>query len=201
LQAWAGRNHWPSVQARINADPVLQQRFDTQKKSVISELNAHRFKSAFVCGLLAQELTSAAHDPSLKYRSQLQLLDAQPDPTNAAAPHSGAQQDQPSPPQSGFTSPSPTSAASPLVVATTGEAAGMPPTNRVTLGSVTFTPPAGWQLMKNASDAVAFQAATQHTKAVLLITEVQLAGEFRGAFFEALAYALSSCWITTALSA
>lgn len=75
LAAWAQRNHWAAVQTRLNADPALQSDFNAKRKSFAEEFAAHRFRTTLSCNLLAKELASPAHDPSLQYRSQLQELD------------------------------------------------------------------------------------------------------------------------------
>jgi hypothetical protein len=184
LRAWAQRNHWSAVQARLNADPALQSKFTNQKRLFVEGFAAHRLKTALACGLLPQELTSPAHDPSLKYSSELQALDNAPlanSASSAATPAESASGVQAAVPPA-----LPATGSSGFVVPTTGEAANVPAGNPITVGPVTFTPPAGWRVTENTSQRTVLQAATQHTKAVLFIEQLPLSGDFRSAFGNAL---------------
>ncbi|HEY1948206.1 MAG TPA: hypothetical protein VGG97_14440 [Bryobacteraceae bacterium] len=184
LRAWAQRNHWSAVQARLNADPALQTKFTSQKRLFVEGFAAHGLKTALACGLLPQELTSPAHDPSLKYSAELQMLDNAPSANFVPSPATPAES------ASGVPAAAPpalpATGSSGFVVPTTGEAANVPAGNPITVGSVTFTPPAGWRVTENTSQRATLQAATQHTKAVLFIEQLPLSGDFRSAFGNAL---------------
>lgn len=188
LAAWLKRNHWPAIQSRLDADANLQGEFTRRKQAFTAEFAAHRFKTAFACGLLPQQLASAAHDPSVKYRSELERLD------NAAPTDSSPSQDlpaQPSPTAGGGWTKRPgagniPSQPSKSVVPTTGEAATAPPGNPLTTGPVTFTPPAGWQVKENTPQRTLLSAATDHTKAAVIIEPLPLNGDLRTAFSNAL---------------
>lgn len=104
-------------------------------------------------------------------------------PIAGSAPESAEpSRPQPAVPETTGEQLSPTVGIAPYVVPTTGEVAGLPSSNAMTVGSVTFVPPTGWQVTKSGQDGVFLKAATRETKAALLIVEVPFSGDFRSAF-------------------
>jgi hypothetical protein len=203
LAAWVARNHWAAIQGRLNADPSLQAKFSTEKKSFNAEFAAHRFKTAFACGLLPQQLASPAHDPSRTYASELQALDGVPStgslasvtppstsapsvPAAPVTPDANTSRPDSASPAPRYASPQAQPSSASFVNPKTGEVDGIPRGAPITVGAVTFTPPAGWRPGENSANRAILQAATQHTKAVLMVQQLPLSGDFGSAFASAL---------------
>ncbi|MBE7157873.1 MAG: hypothetical protein INR62_05490, partial [Rhodospirillales bacterium] len=178
LQAWSQRNNWPAIESRLQSDAALKQSFTSQTKAFTADLNAHRFKSAFTCGLLPRELRTAEHDPSVTHGSELAALtssaqspnDGQTDARPTGSSPTGAEASPPpvTPPATN-TAPTPT-------VGTTGV---------LTAGAATFTPPAGWRVAQSNNGITVLQGTVEKTTALLTIGKYSLTGPFKTAFINA----------------
>jgi hypothetical protein len=174
LVAWAERNSWATVEARMGADPALRSVFDQAKTAAAEDFAAHRFKTAFSCGVLPQEFHAAAHDPSVEHALAVAALRSGAEAQHAAPTAAAA----------------PGTAAAPAVAATqagAAEAIATPasPAGQLTQGLASFAVPAGWTVQRTDASATLLQRTTAHTRAVILVTTLPLSGGLPEAFSSA----------------
>src|ERR1700761_261754 len=168
LQGWEQRNHWQQLKPKISADPALQKLFADALAAENAQLTAHAFKSAFSCAVLAQELRSPVHDPSVTYKQAANAVPSIAPPRPQSAPIAAAPAPRAPVQQAAQSQMAANAAATTPVAAKTGS---------ITVGAMTVTPPPGWTVQKATPDSALLKIRTQHNTGVILLSSQPLNGE------------------------